>query len=583
MKKYLMTWYGITDIRASIQFGEITGPVLGALLAEDYTDVVILGFTNSSKKGADFHKDMRKIDCSNLLEVGGFIDSFSNTEESHEYFYQWLEEQLKHANKNTRIHFKQVNLQHLNDIEGIYEADILALDTVSAKKGEKLVTLYLSPGTSLMASAWSFAALKYPDLKKRMIASPCANSPPENVSLPSEWLEWHGKQVMTTSDCPEQYDVIFHLFGEQRMPALFGITHFSSKKHVFVNSEQFPADVMRQFIDDEQFDEISVSPFDPENVRSVIVKHIESFPSNARIGFNLTGGTKLMYAGAFSACKKVNATPFYFNSHANKVIYLNDFQSSDIKSIYSVEDFIKLNGGNLPIANTGHWGEIHNIDDPERGKLTQLLWNKRSLIVQLYGDKKLNKFNDKEGVDFKLSGKNISVELKNGRKATIKITENNGKEYSFSFLHWNNFARYLSGGWFEEYVYAGLQPLLDSKKIKDMRIGFEISANKGAKSNQENQGIYIAGSIYQEFDIVLTDGKRLYVIECKSGRRSKGEFVEKLSSITRQFGGVEGRGIVASCFAPEKVPKEKALQSSNVEWVFGEGLVDKIEAIICES
>ncbi len=116
-----------------------------------------------------------------------------------------------------------------------------------------------------------------------------------------------------------------------------------------------------------------------------------------------------------------------------------------------------------------------------------------------------------------------------------------------------------------------------------MRIGFEISANKGAKSNQENQGIYIAGSIYQEFDIVLTDGKRLYVIECKSGRRSKGEFVEKLSSITRQFGGVEGRGIVASCFAPAKVPKEKALQSSNVEWVFGEGLVDKIEAIICES
>lgn len=77
-----MTWYGITDIRASIQFGEITGPVLGALLAEDYTDVVILGFTNSSKKGADFHKDMRKIDCSNLLEVGGFID-LSQIQKNH--------------------------------------------------------------------------------------------------------------------------------------------------------------------------------------------------------------------------------------------------------------------------------------------------------------------------------------------------------------------------------------------------------------------------------------------------------------------------------------------------------------------
>ncbi|MCS5782075.1 hypothetical protein LNP24_28085 [Klebsiella pneumoniae subsp. pneumoniae] len=49
LKKYLMTWYGMTDFRASLGLEQTTGPVLGALLAEDYTDVVILGFTRPVK------------------------------------------------------------------------------------------------------------------------------------------------------------------------------------------------------------------------------------------------------------------------------------------------------------------------------------------------------------------------------------------------------------------------------------------------------------------------------------------------------------------------------------------------------
>ena len=49
MKKYLMTWYGMTDFRASLGLEQTTGPVLGALLAEDYTDVIILGFTHPDK------------------------------------------------------------------------------------------------------------------------------------------------------------------------------------------------------------------------------------------------------------------------------------------------------------------------------------------------------------------------------------------------------------------------------------------------------------------------------------------------------------------------------------------------------
>ena len=49
MHKVLLTWYGLTDLRASLGLEESTGPVLGALLADDYTSVFILGFTNPKK------------------------------------------------------------------------------------------------------------------------------------------------------------------------------------------------------------------------------------------------------------------------------------------------------------------------------------------------------------------------------------------------------------------------------------------------------------------------------------------------------------------------------------------------------
>jgi hypothetical protein len=40
-----------------------------------------------------------------------------------------------------------------------------ALDEVE-QVSEKLVTLYLSPGTPVMAFVWALAALSYPELKK---------------------------------------------------------------------------------------------------------------------------------------------------------------------------------------------------------------------------------------------------------------------------------------------------------------------------------------------------------------------------------------------------------------------------------
>ncbi|TOP54630.1 hypothetical protein CGH13_24755, partial [Vibrio parahaemolyticus] len=63
---------------------------------------------------------------------------------------------------------------------------------------------------------------------------------------------------------------------------------------------------MKQFIDEDQFFELPINPYDPEDVRRKILKIIEGLPPYFTIAFNMTGGTKLMYAGALAACRKVN-------------------------------------------------------------------------------------------------------------------------------------------------------------------------------------------------------------------------------------------------------------------------------------
>lgn len=579
MKKYLMTWYGITDFRASIGLEQTTGPVLGALLAEDYTDVVILGFTHPDKtanRTDGFQQKIENTDGSDPAAAREIIDLFSNSVEAHNHFTQWLEKQLRDASKKVNVHFHPVDLKHLNDTEGIYEAATQSLNTVAASEGEKLVTLYLSLGTPVMAFVWAFAALRHPTLKKRLIASSQPGRPPERIALPNEWLEWHGRQVRTTDAEPDQYDAIFHLFGEQRVPNLLGVIQFSSRKHIFVNSAQFPADVMKQFLGEAEYGEIAVDPYDPENVRTTILDLIAKMPADAKIGFNLTGGTKLMYAGALAACRKVNATPFYFNSRNNQVVYLNDFKTVETKRIPSVETFIQLNGNNLFISKAGHWADIPDIESPDRKNLTNELWQARSKISRLY--RELSRYND-SFQPFELHDGDIYATLSKDKSAKISI----GTKH-FEFREWPDFAQYLSGGWFEEYTFMKLQPLVDTGVIKDMRIGLVVSFKDNdtdkSSSSFSAQLSNLFGDTYQELDITFTDGRRLYVIECKAGNVNS-EHVMKLQNIIRYFGGIEDRAVLASCFYPKnKVVRKKIDDSKNLQSVSGNSLFRQLEEMI---
>jgi len=555
MKKFLLTWYGITDLRASLGFENTGGPILGALAAELYSEAIILGYTRLDNDSVactqiqrDFAGEWHAIRSAGQEKdrdvTDAFISKFANTSAAHAHFTTWLKE--KAAKSDTRIRFQSENLRELNDTEGIYACAMRALELVAQESDDKQITLHLSPGTPVMAFVWAFAALNYPDLKKRLIASPVVGKAPEVVPLPAEWLEQYDakREIMhSVVDEGDGFDVTYHLFGEQRMPSLLGIRQFDSKRHIFLNSPRYPAACMKPFIREGEFGELTVDPWNARDVHETIVRDARRLSPKARIGVNLTGGTKLMFAGALSAARALGAVPFYFDSPNRSVTFIDSLRRDSIKPINSVEPFLRVNSDGLSLADKS---EMEGMS-PDNQHLTETLWEQRQKMGRIY--KELNKYCDafepfhvqEAGFDFKLEENAI---------ATIQ-----GHGLDMVFDNWPDFAKFLCGGWLEEYVHLLCKPYEDAGVIHDLRINVKLNLSTTSQQNPDVE--------YNEIDIAFTDGFSLYIVECKAGKVTQ-EQVMKLQNLVRIYGGVEGRGIIACCSPPNAESVKKKIKDARL-------------------
>ncbi len=77
---------------------------------------------------------------------------------------------------------------------------------------------------------------------------------------------------------------------------------------------------------------------------------------------------------------------------------------------------------------------------------------------------------------------------------------------------------------------------------------------------QMNTKLNTKGVDYQEFDIIFTDGYRLFIIECKSGG-AKTEAVEKLANIRQRYGGINAICIVVTPFEQNSIVKMKTKEN----------------------
>jgi hypothetical protein len=305
-----------------------------------------------------------------------------------------------------------------------------------------------------------------------------------------------------------------------------------------------------------------------------ILRTVAELGGGERIGFNLTGGTKLMFAGAIAACRKIGGVPFYFETRDHNLIFLHNFTVMPMKGIDNVEMFFQANG--FAVVKSGRWddGSLRK----QRVPLTHKLWKERWTIAKVY--RQLVPYADFEGDAFKPFS--LQQEVRNrGQKLLVRISlDETGRAHlnlggpEFTFKYCPDFAKYISGGWLEEYTYLLLEPLLREGKIRDLRVGFEVCWKEEDVCNRSSA---------QEFDVVLTDGKRLFVIECKAGSVIS-EHVYKLQNCVRNYGGIDARGIMISAFRPHHAVTRRRLDDApNLASLSGWDVTNELTGLISSS
>jgi hypothetical protein len=226
------------------------------------------------------------------------------------------------------------------------------------------------------------------------------------------------------------------------------------------------------------------------------------------------------------------------------------------------DSFLALNG--FRFANDGKWDEYPIRQ--ERIGLTKFLWRNRDAIAKCY--KRLRELNDFEGdsfIPFRVQETfyargirtDIEARLEQNAQAYLRV----GSE-EFSYTQCPDFAKYLCGQWLEEYVFLKLLPLVKDGTIKDLRIGVQVL-------HDEPNDVEFASQTIQEFDVLFTDGKRLFFVECKAGTIVT-DYLYKLQQVIKTYGGSESRGILAGAFRPySKVLQRRIEEARNIRGMFG--------------
>jgi hypothetical protein len=270
-----------------------------------------------------------------------------------------------------------------------------------------------------------------------------------------------------------------------------------------------------------------------------------------------------MFAGALSAARVLGAVPFYFDSRNYRVTFVDSLFHEIIRPIDSIEDFLLLNSDGLKMSPNGESED----QLPDRCHLTEILWRNQAKIAYCY--KKLREFND-AFKPFIFENEHFYFELGEDASAIAK-----GHGFNMHFESWPDFAKYLSGGWFEEYVYLQCKPYEDDGIIKDLRINVKLQLDQG-NSGWSSQ---LDTSLYNELDVVFTDGYSLYIVECKAGNVTQ-EQVMKLQNLVRFYGGVEGRGIIACCFPPNTESVRKKIKDARLTLCCGRSFSEQLNALM---
>ena len=271
---------------------------------------------------------------------------------------------------------------------------------------------------------------------------------------------------------------------------------------------------------------------------------------------NLTGGTKLMALAVQRVFENYDSQFVYIPYPKNEIVNVSTGKTFDINYRLTVDEYFCLN--NVAItkksvvkseAYSKSFFEMFVSDafsqsDLEIIKRLQMYRSKRTFTIGEYETKpdeekkpqipNLGKFLEKIAFPFDVKGELSKYEV-----------------------------QYLTGGWFEEYVYYLVEKNLNPK---DMAIGVFVEKSETTNMN--------------DLDVVFTLGNKLYVIECKTGgtdeNRLFNEVVYKASALKERLFSLSGNSYIFS-LSSAKGDLVKIAKNLNTSYYTRETFLSPIE------
>ena len=252
---------------------------------------------------------------------------------------------------------------------------------------------------------------------------------------------------------------------------------------------------------------------------------------------NLAGGTRYMALAIQQVFERFGAEFYYVQVEENMIV-----KSIFDNSIYDNDDVFYPIKHRMTIAEYLNAHEIqNNMDQPIHEPIR--LKEEAEHIFNLFSQGGLSR-QDYETLEL------LRTHYRNMKSVSIENLETNGcashpavpglskflKKVNFSSEKFGVLNKreleYLTGGWFEEYVF-----FLIRKRIKpqDIALGVKITRNNIKHDN--------------ELDVVFTKGNKLFVIECKTGVQTErlfNEIVYKVCAIREALLGVSSFSYIFS-------------------------------------
>lgn len=241
-----------------------------------------------------------------------------------------------------------------------------------------------------------------------------------------------------------------------------------------------------------------------ENVKKIELQ-FSDLPIYDEIHVNITGGTKIMSIACYEVFKNKENTVLYYQPVNKPVQILNskipEISKNNIEANISIKEYLDAYNVACKIDNicVKDWNYNQTVLP-----IVENMTNERSIYLELQNNECFRKILKKKGaLEFdKIDSEKLS-RLQNN--PTVDQLKSCSEEFGFgSDKITGKEIKYITGGWFEEYVY---QKLKTEKKLDDDSIALNIRiVNSDDKDKNELDVAYIEGKT----------NPRLNIVECKS-------------------------------------------------------------------